>query len=322
MSDTNLVLSDAPAIEGLRFRLYRGEEDIPALEAVRREVQAVDGEIWMPGPDTVPNPACDPTRDCLIAEVAGRMVAYTWLTWWEETNGTLLYLHLGWVVPTWQRKGIGRALLHWQEQRLREIASANTGKGIPTFGGNADESQPANRALLLNEGYAVAFTVVKMLCELPAEPVEIAPMPEGLTLRPVEEAHLPAIYAANDSIFQESRHGYSTDSYEEFLADAGWSPETKGLWLVAWDGNQIAGLVISKIEGGEGETPWVAVARDWRRRGVAKALLTLTLRTMQEQSIPRTRLLTVAENPNHSVRLYEGVGYHVTSRHPRYRKLM
>src|SRR6266566_7733195 len=106
-SSTFLSLPDAPHIAGLSFRLFRGEADIPALEAVRQEVRAVDGDIWLPGPDTTLNPTCNPFQGCLIAEVAGKMIGYTWLDWWAEADGTQLYLHLGWIVPEWRRKGIG-----------------------------------------------------------------------------------------------------------------------------------------------------------------------------------------------------------------------
>jgi GNAT superfamily N-acetyltransferase len=161
MSNTHatLTLPDAPVIPGLVFRFFQGEVDFPAIEAVRKQVQAVDGDIWFPGPDTDPNDVCDPLHDCLIVEVDGQVVGYTWLTWWSEP-AIELFLHLGWLVPEWRRKGIGRALLRWQEQRLRQIAQSQSATKPCMFGGNADETQPGNRALLLSEGYTLAFTMV------------------------------------------------------------------------------------------------------------------------------------------------------------------
>src|ERR1700731_1947096 len=101
MSNTkaSLELPDAPAILGLTFRLFQGEADFPALEAVRQQVRAIDGDIWLPGPDTDADAICDPAQDCLIAEVDGLVIGYTWLTWWKEVDGTRLYLLLGWIIP-------------------------------------------------------------------------------------------------------------------------------------------------------------------------------------------------------------------------------
>ena len=149
MSQTKsyLMLPDAPAIPGLAFRLFQGADDFPAIELVRKNVQAVDGDIWLPGPDVDPDPVCNPLHDCLLVEVDGQVIGYTWLTWWSEHNGIKLFLSLGGLVPEWRRKGIGRALLRWQEQRLRQIAQAQSTTNPCVFGGNADETQPGESRL-------------------------------------------------------------------------------------------------------------------------------------------------------------------------------
>ncbi len=320
-SATYLTVPDAPAILGLAFRLFQGEADIPAIRTVREAVTAVDGDLWLPGPDDA-DITCNPTQDCLLAEVDGKVIGYSWLTWWTENDGRQLYLHLGWLVPEWRRKGIGRVILRWQEQRLCQIAQAQSTTGTHIFGANADETQPANRALLLSEGYQVAFTLVNMTCQLPTTPIQLAPLPDSLEIRPVELEHLPAIYAANDEAFSESRFAYSKDSYEVFLNDLGWPELDTKLWVVAWDGDQIAGLVITTSDEEGGHTPWVAVRRPWRQRGLGKALMTRLLQRLQERGITQAEIGTVAENPGKSVHLYESVGYQVVERQPRYRKPM
>jgi ribosomal protein S18 acetylase RimI-like enzyme len=320
MSQTKsyLTLPDAPAIPGLAFRFFQGEADFPAIEAVREAVRTVDGDLWLPGPDT--DAVCNPAQDCLLAEVEGQVVGYTWLTWWEEMNGTKLYLHLGWLVPEWRRKGIGRALLRWQEQRLRQIALKQPTAKPCMFGGNADETQPGNRALLLSEGYTVAFTFVWMTCQIPTEPIQLTPLPDGLEIRPVEREHLPAIYAANEEAFSESHD--SLESYETWLRKPGGPDLDTSLWVVAWDGDEIAGHVISTSDEEGAHTPWVGIRRAYRRRGLGKALMTRMLQRCQERGIQQADIGTVAENPGKSAHLYESVGYQIVSRHPRYRKPM
>ena len=51
------------------------------------------------------------------------------------------------------------------------------------------------------------------------------------------------------------------------------------LWLVAWDGDQVAGAAINVIHGGAwGETDDLFVRRPWRKRGLGRALLVGSLR--------------------------------------------
>jgi mycothiol synthase len=324
MSQTKsyLTLPDAPAIPGLAFRLFQGEADFPAIEAVRKDVQAVDGDTWLPGPDTDLDPVCNPLQDCLIVEVDDQAIGYTWLVWWSE-HDVELFLHLGGLVPEWRRKGIGRALLRWQEQRLRQIAQAQPMTKPCVFGGNADETQPGNRALLLSEEYTVAFTMVWMTCQLPTEPIQLAPLPDGLEIRPVSREQLPAIHAANVEAFSESHDSLeSLESYETWLSNLGGPGLDTSLWVVAWEGAQIVGHVISTSDEEGAHTPWVGVRRTYRRRGLGKALMTRMLRRCQERGIQHADIRTRAENPGKSLHLYESVGYQVVQRMPRYRKPM
>lgn len=319
MSQTKayLTLPAAPAIPGLAFRLFQGEADFPAIEAVRKSVQAVDGDTWFPGPDIDPDPVCNPLQDCLIVEVDGQVIGYTWLVWWSEP-AVELFLHLGGLVPEWRRKGIGRALLRWQEQRLRQIAQQHPTEKPCVLAGNADETQPGNQALLLSEGYTVAFTMVWMTSQLPTEPIQLAPFPAGLEIRPVSREQLPAIYAANVEAFAENHD--PLESYETWLSDLGGPDTDTSLWVVAWDGDQIAGHVISTSDEEGAHTPWVGVQRPWRQRSLGKALMTRMLQRCQERGITRADIGTRVENPGQSLHLYESVGYRVVKRMPRYRK--
>lgn len=302
----------------LLLRPYRADTDLPAIEAVRAAVRAVDGEVRMPGPDTVD----DPERHlphCMIAEYAGQVAGYTWLTWWQEADGTRLYLLLGGVVPRWRRHGIGRAMLAWQEQDAAALAATHGPDGTAMFGANAGEQQPAARALLLGTGYQLAFTGVQLTSDLSAGPPPAAELPAGLTVRPAGPEHKERIYQVNEEIFGDTHRGlahipHTTSDYEEDTADT-------GLWHVAWDGDEPAGWALTTIgEDGVGVTPWVAVRPAWRGRGLARALVGLSLREFAARGVTTARINTIAENPFHTVAMYEGAGYRVTARFPRYRK--
>jgi GNAT superfamily N-acetyltransferase len=65
-------------------------------------------------------------------------------------------------------------------------------------------------------------------------------------------------------------------------------PIGSGAWQTAWDGEQIAGAALARIDHAEnthflrrrGLTQEVWVRPRWRRRGLAKALMTRALRAL------------------------------------------
>ncbi|HEY9473921.1 MAG TPA: GNAT family N-acetyltransferase [Mycobacteriales bacterium] len=313
-----------------RFWRFRGPEDLPGLASVRAAVRQVEDGVWMPGPDTVTDPAAQ-TPFCLVAEVGGQTVGYTWMDWWTEVDGSRLYLLLGWVVPAWRRHGIGTAMLRWQEQQAAAFAATHTSPGVAVLGGNADEDQPDTRALLLANGYRVAFTVVWMARDLTAEPVgqrvgqqvAEATLPAGIELRPVAHVHHPWIHRAIEECFAEDRTGHLPRTFAEYRHDVRERQSDTTLWTVAWDGDEIAAVMINEIRpNGTGLTPWLAVRAPWRRRGIGRALMLIGLRRLSERGVTSTALATIAQNPHHSAALYQSLGYRVTRRQPRYRKPM
>jgi len=64
----------------------------------------------------------------------------------------------------------------------------------------------------------------------------------------------------------------------------------------------------------------ISVRPAWRRRGLARALLTRALADLYERGYEVIRLNTVAEFPTQAWRLYESVGFRVVKEYPRYRK--
>lgn len=326
--DNHMVISDASVLGGAALRPIRDAADLPGIEAVRSAVRRVEGDAWLPGPagaDVAAGAAEDVRRRCLVAEAreSAEIVGFTWMDSWHEADGTQIYLLTGCVRPDWRRRGLGRAMLSWQEEQAR-VATRDGGSGGPVvLGGNASEGQPDTRALLLASGYRVAFTVVEMAVE--PDPIggghvaEVRSLPSALHLRPVEPACHRAIHDAVEACFAGSRNGYRSRTFEEYLNDV----QDTDLWLVAWDGDVVAALVVNERQAdGSVLTPWVAVRPRWRRRGVASTLMTASLRLLATHGVPRAHLTTIQENANDSVGLYEKVGYRVVNRQPRYRKAL
>ena len=108
---------------------------------------------------------------------------------------------------------------------------------------------------------------------------------------------------ANDPFFHEE----TPERFREFnLRARGFDP---ALWLLAWDGQELAGFVLAFLERvGEPDLGWIGslgVREPWRRRGLGDALLRSAIGELHARvcgawasvSTPRTRpgLLTLYE---------------------------
>jgi mycothiol synthase len=150
-----------------------------------------------------------------------------------------------------------------------------------------------------------------------------APPPGGLTGQPVEAGMHRRIHAAIEEAFEHSRHGHVRRSFDEYLRDVRTRQQDTSLWCVAWDGDEVAGVVTAEREpDGQVILPWVAVRARWRRRGLARAMLRTVIARCAAEGVHTVALATVEENENQTVGLYQQVGFRVIRRHPRYRKPM
>ena len=324
-----IELTDAPSIRGLVFRPFCGLADLPDIAAVRAACALRDRVDGLSSVESVPTLAdleerlvrsegFDPESDVLVAQVDGQVVGYSSAIWWTETDGTWVYLTLGWVLPQWRGRGIGTAMLHWTQGRLRNLAASHPTQGKACLAAYASETETDTAALLTYEGYRPAFSVIELgIDDLTG--LRVAPLPGGFIARPLESPDLPDLHRSMDQAYVG--HAFSeTPPYEEWAA----RQTDLGTWHVAWDAatGAIAGQVQAVVYRGRGEVAEVSVGAPYRRRGLGQALLCRALLTLREQGIQEARIHTLAENPHQSWHLYEKVGFRVLKCFPRYRKSM
>jgi mycothiol synthase len=329
-----LTLPDAPAIPGLRFRRFGDASDWTALAELHRVVAIADEDDEIPTPELLQityehKAGFQLERDLLLADVDGRVIA--------EARGTAsirdgypVHSLTGRVDPEWRRRGIGRALFHWNERRARERAAAEPrfASGSAVLGAWASEFEPGARALYESEGYRVvryAFTMINRHVQ-DAQPIA---MPDGIGLRPVTPDQHRTIFEADDEAFRDHfEHRAATE--EDFVATFSLAELDTSLWMVGWDGNQVAGSVQPWIWPSENDAlgvkrAWlesVSVRRPWRRRGLARALIGASLVELRRRGIEEALLGVDAENPNGALALYEGLGFEVKVRAMSYRKAL
>jgi ribosomal protein S18 acetylase RimI-like enzyme len=334
MSSDLIAPRNAPAVPGLTFRHYRGESDFPGMVAVRDACMPVDDLEW---PVTVSDlerdfahlTNCDPRQDMIFAVVDGELVGYAQTSWYQESDGTRLYHHWGYVKPDWRRRGIGSAILTWLEDRQRAIAATHPEDGLRFHQAESFDRAHATTALLECFDYPVARRWYEMTRPL-GEEIPDAPLPDGLEVRPVTPDQYRQIWDADVEAFRD-HWGFAKpkeEDYQRWLVDpVVMQPE---LWQIAWDGDQVAGQVRSFInhrmneERGwkRGYAEFISVRRPYRRRGLAKALILRSLHILKEQGMTEAALGVDTENISGALRLYEDCGFHPARSGAVYRKAL
>jgi mycothiol synthase len=318
---TVLGLPDAPAIPGLAFRGYRGDDDLPAMLRVYNGAHEADGLEEVTTLDdlrrnyaTLVN--CDPARDILIAEVDGELVAYSRVFWLDLVEGGRSYENFGFVHPGWRRRGIGGAMHRHNERRLREIAAGHEGIEPKWFGSEGIESDPGNTALLRTDGYEAARYFYDMVAPSLDGIVE-PPMPAGIETRPVTREQYRVIWDAMAEAFRD--HWGEAEWVEEDWQRFSTNPENQDprFWRVGWDGDQVAGAIATTVPVEENErfgrsrvyVSSVSVRRTWRRRGLARALLASSLVAAREAGYTSASLGVDSNSPTGATDLYRSLGF-------------
>lgn len=326
----------APAIPGLVFRRFSGPADFPAMVAALNASEAADGEERVVTVEGITNNYAhlsnsDPAHDMLIIEVNGEVAGYARVFWFDETGGPIVYTPFAYLAPAWRRKGIGRAVLHWMERRLAEIAVGHPGDRTKTYQAFALQGAAGLAALLEQEGYRPVRYFYQMV-RPDLEKIPDFPLPEGIEVRPALPEHYRAIWDAGNEAFRD-HWGYSPpteEDYQAWLGDkAHFQPH---LWQIAWDvaTDQVAGQVGTYIDYAENEefhrqrgwTEGISVCRPWRRRGLARALIVRSLRAQKAAGMTESALGVDSENISGATRVYEACGFRVMKRNTAYRKLL
>ena len=182
--------------------------------------------------------------------------------------------------------------------------------------------------MLKSEGYTPARYGFMML-RANLENVPDLPLPPGLEVRPVRPEQYRMIWEASAEAFRD-HWGYvepQEEDYQGWLGGKEFQPE---LWQVAWDGDQVAGMILNYIDPDENKTyqrkrGWtenICVRRPWRRKGLARALLARSIKMHRDLGMTETALGVDAENPNGARQLYESMGYETYRTMTTYRKAM
>jgi mycothiol synthase len=320
------VVPEAPAIPGLGFRRFRGEADLPGIAAGMNASLAADGNSERITAEELANIYAhpghwDPEQDSLLVELDGALIGYANTEWREEDDGARFHsinLHL---MSAWRGCGLELAIQHHMERRAWMVASAGPGGAHHWLASRVPETWLARVEALVSLSYAPDRYYFEMQRSLDGD-LPQAPLPTGLALRSPLPEHYRAIWEAGEECFCDQRDHVapSEEMYQTWVAMPDLDPS---LWLVAWDGNEVAGAAINVVhEGAWGETDDLFVRRPWRKRGLGRALLVGSLHLFKARGLTNAGLGVDAENPSSALGLYESVGFRPYQRVVLYRKRM
>jgi ribosomal protein S18 acetylase RimI-like enzyme len=253
-------------------------------------------------------------EDILLVESGEGPVAFAVAFWYRETSGDVILRQLIRVLPEWRNLGIEEALLEWTEEHLLAKPVGEV-KGDLYLSSSAVSTEVDRTEQLETNGYEPARYYFEMVRSLETDIPE-RPLPDGLEVRDAKPQHYRQILEASDEAFQDHwGHVPLTENMiKEWMESPEFQPE---LWQVAWDGDEVAGMILNYIRQDENErfnrrrgyTEDISVRRPWRRRGLATALLARSLKLLKEQGMQEANLGVDTENLTGALRLYERLGF-------------
>jgi len=315
-----IIVPDAPQVDGLAFRSFAGEPDYAAFQKVYMACSKADQYERVLTVEDLDRQYrhlvnCDPQTDVLVVEIDNFVVGFSRVWWDKENDGTYYYRTFSFLMPAWRKRGIRQAQLRWSENRADEIAAQHPLQN-PKFFRTWAQANEKDWLKIVEE---FSFTPERYFYSMVRPDLENIPdlaLPAGLEVRSVQPEDYRKIWKAEEEAFRD--HWGATEWKEEWYQEWIESPTfTPGLWQIAWDGDEVAGGVLNYIDVNEnksmqrkrGYTEDIFVRRPWRRRGLAKALIANSLKVLKAQGMEEAALGVDTENPNGALGLYEVMGF-------------
>jgi ribosomal protein S18 acetylase RimI-like enzyme len=303
-------------------RPYHGRTDHPAMAAVFAAYREHTGNPELPttahldvGYANLQD--CDPHNDIAIIEHAAEVVAYVRVAWEDLASGVRDCVVFAPTRPDHLTQPLFATLVAAQEAHMHPWAESAASARFRAYAPHPGPGKPSvgEAEWLEVLGYAAteweASLVRHDLDDIPERPlpedVEVRPVMEE-QIRPILEAHIEAFRGEWD--FREPTEADYMEMMEHPHRD-----ET--LWKIAWVADTVVGQVKSYINRDEnsergyrrGYTEYISTHRAWRNRGIAGALLAMSLHELKDRGMTEAALGVDTNNPGGAFQLYTGLGF-------------
>jgi mycothiol synthase len=226
----------------------------------------------------------------------------------------------GYVHPHHWGCGIGTSLVLASEARAREIALAQPDAPRVTIINHVVAQSGPACDMLGGQGYQLARVFWRMRIDMVAAPA--APVwPAGITVRScADDADIHQAYDVAEAAFAD-HWGHLPISFEEWLHAHIRETHDLALWFLAFAGDELAGVALCRpTPDGRGWVRTLAVAREWRGRGLGSALLRHAFGAFWQRGITSVGLGVDSASLTGAQRLYEHAGMRVVGSIARFEK--
>jgi mycothiol synthase len=299
--------------EDYTLRPPRPADGQPIVEMLNAETVAVLGVPmvsldWIVTPWTAPG--VDLERDfAVLLGPAGDLAGYLFV---ESDPPYSVVFSIGAVALSHHGRGVGAAVLDEAERRAQRFVDLAAPDQRVVMHAGALANEPRVAALLSAHGYVEArrFAHMQVLFHEPPTPPEPV---RGVEIRPLVRGEEREVYACLAEAFSD-HWGATWPTEQSWMHDhvAGTSEFHPDLWQLAWDGAELAGVLIARPKSEEDPTigyiPIVGVRRRYRRRGIAEALLRTSFVQLHARGSRGAGLEVDTESITGADRLYERVG--------------
>lgn len=275
------------------------------------------------GPDVRAAQDSGPAQGCLLGrDRLGRLVAYGWNHPFPADRDPRRVHVSGGVHPEHRRRGTGHALLAWQLDAARKwyARTRNDDSGPLQVIAYAEERCSDRRALYADLGLEPLRWYADMTRRLQG-PLPEHQDPPGIRVVPLNRKRFEAVRLAHNEVFAGhwGSQPIDVEGWEKQLV----RPQSRLSWswvALAAETTEVVGYATNAAyeddwaEQGfsEGWTDRLGVRPGWRGRGIARALLTASLRSFAEAGLDAAGLGVDSDNPCRAFERYEGLGYHAT----------
>jgi mycothiol synthase len=246
-----------------------------------------------------------------VDDPAGGLSGYVWVD--HPPDNPLVWGDI--LVRPGADPGLAAILLDWVRERATRFGP---GLRLHLF---AYTNDTARRTLLESAGGTVIRRSYRMSIEVEASSTfEVPELAAGIEIHPVTgtDTELHAMHRVVDTAFLD-HFAHSTEPYDEWLrrSAGGLCSDLTLWWLATVDGEPAAGLYGCELPA-SGYVDTLGTLRDFRGKGLARALLVTAFAAFQRRGLPKVTLTVDATNPTGALALYESAGMTVAQESLRY----
>lgn len=258
--------------------------------------------------------------DAVIAESDGQVVAYGLQILPPEPETVVRSIAFGGVRPSHRSRGIGRELLAWHRTRARQQFAASDLELPGWHMLYVEEANESGLRLAQHAGMPLVRYFTKMIRDL-GDDIPNLSLDPALKLATPTVDDIDRLLIARNETFRD-HWGSQPASAEGWGSFTGQPTFRLDLSVIALDGERVVGFVLTQVVPDDfdrqgyvgGYIPLIGVTRDWRKKGVAPALIAEALRRYRAAGHEKVALDVDSENPSGALSLYTGMGFVPESR--------